>query len=262
MSLDLNQASSEQTIFGPGAIPPGSCVVVRLHIRYPQETGKIQGELPEITVTGKGTHQLQCLLEVVTGQYAGRKIYHNFTVKKGTEEGQIRAYNMSMTQLRLIVEFARGIDENDNSPQANAARQIELAELEGVEFVVMVDCEKSKEKTSDGANYYVNNKIKKIITQKDPELEDCLKFGEIISDKPVPVYPTVSSVGGYGYGARTGAAPTPSWAQRAAAPQNANTNRTWGQQQRSWGQQNTAKTPPPPPMQAAPAQPQQDSVPF
>lgn len=50
---------------------------------------------------------------------------------------------MGRTMIRAILNSARGVQPNDNSPQAAAARCINgFAELDGIEFIAKVDVEK------------------------------------------------------------------------------------------------------------------------
>ena len=66
MSIDLNTAP-EQT---RGAIPPDSLVVVRLHIRPPQE-GRA-GSTPGLTAAQRSSMQyLNCEFEVLAGGFKG-----------------------------------------------------------------------------------------------------------------------------------------------------------------------------------------------
>jgi hypothetical protein len=118
-----------------------------------------------------------------------------------------------MRSLRAIVEASRGINPKDQSPASTKARILNsLAELNGLEFGVVVDCEKPSV-----GDKYVNNTIKKVITPDHEFYAKVMAGEESISAEPLPVIPA------------SHADPKPGW---AAAPQG---NEPWP----------AASTPPP-----------------
>lgn len=289
--LDLNTADGDQVVGGPGPIPPHSCVVVRMHVEYPEDFGRDVGSRPYLTRCKSGLEQMRTRFEVILGKYAGRKIYHNFNLRGATTPGQLKAINISVTHLRLIVEVARGIDHNDMSPSASDARKVSPIDLDGAEFPIMVECEKGTKLMSDGTQYFVNNTLYKILMATDPEYQAILQNGEAITTDPLPVYPAEQTSrynygGGYGgmdnatstaQSQGQGSIPVPGWVQRAnnSRPQAQSAQQT-GRWQQAASASNAAQTkqnmtqfanaggyPPPPPMVgSAQGTEQADQVPF
>jgi len=77
---------------------------------------------------------------VTAGQYAKRKMWTNIGLHsaKGPAWGQ-----MGRGFIRALLNSARNVHPQDNSPQASAARRINgFVDLDGVEFLARVDVEK------------------------------------------------------------------------------------------------------------------------
>jgi len=201
MSLfNLNEASQQST-GTTGAIPPDSCVVVRMHLRTASEvsTGRrnpaVQGSHPLLIKSGKSSLEyLDTVLEVVQGKYTGRKIFHKFNILGAQTEGQRKAVDISRAQIRALVEDARGIAPEDVSPQACQARNVEPDDLEGMTFPIMVRCEPSQTPNKAGTEYYCNNTLFRVIVASDPQWKELQEKGEMISDQPVPTYPVAGGV--------------------------------------------------------------------
>ena len=178
--IDLNNAP-EQT---RGPIPPDSLVVVRLHLRPPQE-GRA-GSAPGLTASQSSSMQyLNCELEVLAGSFKGNKIWNNYNVEGAQTDGQRKAVDISMRSLRAMVEAARGILPQDQSPQAAQQRRLQSwMELDNIIFPVQVDCEISQPDRNN--KRYVNNTIKKIITPGHEAYDSLMKGGEVITTNPLP----------------------------------------------------------------------------
>jgi len=199
MVFDLNQAEEQKEFLG--AIPPGSMVKVKLTIKQPKNPGSD----PCLSVTKNGLEQLGCEFEVVSGTFKGKKMWENYGITGAKTEGHQKNIQISMRSLRAMVEASRGISPKDQSPAATKSRMLEsVAELNGLEFGIVVDCEKPS-----AGDRYVNNTIKKIITpDHDDFYAKVMAGGEFISAEPVPQIPEGNPD------------PKPDWAsaQGAAAP--------------------------------------------
>lgn len=137
-----------------------------------------------------GSVYLACEFVVLEGEYARRKLWTNIGLfsPKGPTWG-----NMGRTFVRAMLNSARNVMPQDNSPQAAAARRIAgFQDLDGLEFIARVDIEK------DGRGE-LRNVVKMAI---EPDHGDYAR----LAHPPVSVAPLPS------------AAPTPSVASAAARP--------------------------------------------
>lgn len=137
---DFNDADAQHAGFD--LIPKGTPVPVRMSIKpggYDDpEQGWTGGYATESFETG--SVYLACEFVVTDGPYAKRKMWTNIGLhsRKGPTWGQ-----MGRSFIRAILNSARHVHPQDNSPQASAARRIEsFADLDGIEFIVRVDVEK------------------------------------------------------------------------------------------------------------------------
>jgi hypothetical protein len=212
--------------------------------------------------------------EVVTGSYAGAKIWENMNVAGASTNGQMTAVRISLAKVRAMVEAARGINPKDQGPQARQGRTLtSWSELDGIEVPIMVDCEVSQ--PDKNGRKWVNNTILRVITPDHEAYQEIMAGGERITDEPLPEIPAA--------GGKTDS-PAPSWAQ-PKPQQQAPTTPNWGQGQQqqaapqqapqqsapqqsrgssmpSWGQQQTGPAAPPPPQQFPSEPSQMDRVPF
>ena len=243
MSIDFNAASKQSK--GNGTIPRKSRVHVQLEIVYPEADR--QGSQPGLT-RGKMDY-LNTIMHVTRGSYAGRTIYHNFNLAGATTKGQQTAINISMSQIRAMIEAARGIRPDDASPQATQGRIINAwTDLNGITFFCEVGYKESR--PSQDGKIYTNNTMERVITVDDPDYAQLVQAGEIITDEPVPAPREAAEV--QQTQASWGAQPQPQASQPAAQ---------WGTQQPSSASPapSWAQTPPPPPPAQAGVT---DDVPF
>ncbi|PJK07642.1 hypothetical protein CO610_08300 [Lysobacteraceae bacterium NML95-0200] len=87
-----------------------------------------------------GSIYLAAEFVVTAGDYAKRKMWSNIGLysPKGPTWGQ-----MGRSFIRAILNSARNVHPQDNSPQAAAARRIQgFHELDGIEFLARIDIEK------------------------------------------------------------------------------------------------------------------------
>ena len=136
---DFNDAD-QQTSFD--LIPKGTLVRLRMTIKpggYDDPTqGWAGGYATESFETG--SVYLACEFIVLEGPYAKRKLWSNIGLqsRKGPTWGQ-----MGRSMIRGILNSARNVHPQDNSPQAASARRIQsFHELDGIEFLARVDVEK------------------------------------------------------------------------------------------------------------------------
>lgn len=137
---DFNDAEAQQSGFN--LIPKGTLVPVRMTIKpgsYDDPSlGWTGGYATQSFETG--AVYLSAEFVVTAGAHAKRKMWSNIGLQspKGPTWGQ-----MGRTFIRALLNSARHVHPQDNSPQAAAARRIQgFADLDGIEFLVRVDIEK------------------------------------------------------------------------------------------------------------------------
>ena len=87
-----------------------------------------------------GSIYLAAEFVVTAGEHAKRKMWSNIGLhsQKGPTWGQ-----MGRSFIRAVLNSARNVHPQDNSPQAAAARRIQgFHELDGIEFLARIDIEK------------------------------------------------------------------------------------------------------------------------
>ena len=192
---DFNDAEAQQGGFD--LIPRGISVPVRMTIKPGGHDDHTQGWTGGYATQSfdTGAVYLACEFVVTDGPFAKRKMWSNVGLHspKGPTWGQ-----MGRSFIRAVLNSARNVQPQDNSPQAAAARRIDsFADLDGIEFLARVDVEKDG-KGDD------RNVVKVAI---EPDHKDY-----------VPIAGMHASVGGHrGGGGHSGAPvqPTPAYAQPA-----------------------------------------------
>lgn len=168
--LDFSQEEDQKS---SGAIPKGSMVKVRLHIRQPRLENR-EGDF--FFKADTGLLGLDAEYEVVAGAYAGRKIWDTIWLPKRYQkirlkEGQVKACNMAGAKIKAILGASR---DTDNYQMQS------WYDLNNIEFGVIVGL--SREVNSKG---YWNNTIAKIITPAMNRYKEIMAGGEVITDGPV-----------------------------------------------------------------------------
>lgn len=136
MTIDLNNAPPQREM---GLIDDGTVCVVQMNIR-PGNVG--DGGWLKRSKEGE-SNALDCEFTVVDGIFVKRKFWKLFTLE-GISEGHAKAGEISASQLRAIIESARGIKPDDKSEAAVAARRIESwGDLDGIRFVAKVGIDKA-----------------------------------------------------------------------------------------------------------------------
>jgi len=138
MAFDFNSAK-EQTEFGD-VIPDGTIATIQINIR---PGGTSEGGWLKRSKDG-ASNGLDAEFTVVDGPYTKRKFWKLFTLE-GDTDGHAKAAEISASQIRGILESARGIRPDDESESARAARVItSWGDLDGLRFVGKIGVEKGK----------------------------------------------------------------------------------------------------------------------
>lgn len=137
---DFNDAEAQQGGFD--LIPRGISVPVRMTIKPGGHDDHTQGWTGGYATQSfdTGAVYLACEFVVTDGPFAKRKMWSNVGLysPKGPTWGQ-----MGRSFIRAVLNSARNVQPQDNSPQAAAARRINsFADLDGIEFLARVDVEK------------------------------------------------------------------------------------------------------------------------
>ena len=151
--FDFNSAE-EQSAFD--LIPRGTVVAVRMTLKPGGFDEPSQGWTGGYATLGStGAVYLNCEFVVLDGEFARRKLWSRIGLysPKGPEWS-----NKGRTFIKALLNSARGVWPNDNSPAAQEARRIaSFTELDGIVFIGRVDWEKNK-------NGEFDNVIKTAIT--------------------------------------------------------------------------------------------------
>ena len=137
---DFNDADAQQGGFD--LIPKGTTVPVRMAIKPGGHDEPAQGWTGGYATQSfdTGAIYLSCEFVVTSGPFAKRKMWSNVGLHspKGPMWSQ-----MGRSFIRALLNSARNVSPQDNSPQAAAARRISsFADLDGIEFLARVDVEK------------------------------------------------------------------------------------------------------------------------
>ena len=144
-----------------------------------------------------GSIYLAAEFVITAGDYAKRKMWSNIGLysPKGPTWGQ-----MGRSFIRAILNSARNVHPQDNSPQAAAARRIQgFHELDGIEFLARIDIEKD-------AKGQDRNVIKVAV---EPDHPDYAKSGGGASGAPAQAAPAYQAPAPQ----RAPVTGKPSWAQ-------------------------------------------------
>jgi hypothetical protein len=203
---DFNDASSNANL-----IPKGTIAKVHLTLRPGGYDDASQGWTGGYAKRGMtGSVYLDAEYTVLEGPYAKRKIWSMIGLysPNGPNWG-----NMGRSFVRNILNSARGIADNDNSPDAQKARTIAgFSDLEGIEFVARIDV------STDG-NGEPKNEIRAAVTKSH---KDYAAFaGQPRVALPAPAQAVPQAQPSY-------TPQQPAYAPQAApAPQAANLRPTW-----------------------------------
>jgi hypothetical protein len=113
--------------------------------------------------------------QIEDGPFRGRKFWERMTVELDTSasEGQRTAQEISRSNLRGMVESARGIKPGDDSPEAMQRRKLSSwGDINGLRFCAKVGIEKAK----PGSGYDDKNKLKAAV---GPDSRDYIAPGDV-----------------------------------------------------------------------------------
>lgn len=187
---DFNDAEAQQGEFN--LIPKGTQALVRMAIKPGGHDDASKGWTGGYATASDETGAvfLSCEFVLLTGPFAKRKIWSNVGLhsNKGPTWAQ-----MGRSFIKAVLNSSRNIHPDDNSPEAQRARQIRsFGELDGAEFAARIGIEK------DGRDEH-RNTIRLVI---EPDHQD---YAELIQSRN-------PREGGSGGGHGSGGAPA------AAAP--------------------------------------------
>lgn len=160
---DFNDAEDQKSF---ELIPHKTIAKVRLHITPggfdDEKRGWAGGYATQNPKTG--SVYLKCDFTILEGKYHKQKVFSNIGLHSENGEGWA---NMGRGFIKAILNSARGIKPDDDSPKAIEGRRTPrgLADLDGIEFAALIEQE---EKDIDGKKR-INNVIKRAITPDHKE---------------------------------------------------------------------------------------------
>ncbi len=184
MSMDFNNSENQSNF---DLIPNNTLAKVRMSIKPGGYDDPNQGWLGGYATRNENTGSiyLSCEFVILEGEYARRKVWGLIGLysNKGAEWG-----NMGRSFIKAILNSARGVSENDNSPAAQNARKINgFADLDGIEFVAKITTKKDQ-------NEELRNEIRFAIT---PDHKDYQAFmgsvAQVAVKAPTPAAPAANN---------------------------------------------------------------------
>jgi hypothetical protein len=117
---------------------PDTTATISMHIR----AGGI-GEDGMYKRSGNGECEgLELEFTVIDGPYKGRKFWDNFLLLVGTTDGQKAMADTNRLILKAILDSSLGLDPNDKSAEARAARTVSIRRFDGMPFIGRIGVEK------------------------------------------------------------------------------------------------------------------------
>ena len=141
-------------------IPHGTTTTFVIHIR----AGDV-GEDGLLTRSKDGgCEMLVSELAIVDGPYKGRKLFERW-ILAGTTDGHAKSADINRSTLKAILDSALGLKPDDLSPQARAARTVDLKQFEGMSFIGRIGIEKGRPRNDgSGENWPDKNVLAAVIT--------------------------------------------------------------------------------------------------
>jgi hypothetical protein len=208
MSFDFNSADPQMVI--GDLIPDGTFAKLRLSIRPGGVDGAVPMDQGLLKASGSSdAKMLDSEFTVMEGPYAKRKFWQMFTVQGGKldEKGQSKAWNISKSAFRAMIDSALGLNPEDMSEAAKAKRVIQgLKQLDGITFWGRIMIE-----PASNPQYRDVNRLANVVTPADKEYA-VLARGEQVPPHPVgaKARPQAATPGQQSL--------TPAWANKAAPP--------------------------------------------
>ena len=141
-------------------IPHGTTATLVLHIRASDV-----GEDGLLTRSKDGgCEMLVSELTIVDGPYKGRKLFERW-ILAGTTDGHAKSADINRSTLKAILDSALGLKPDDLSPQARAARTVDLKQFEGMSFIGRIGIEKGRPRNDgSGENWPDKNILAGVVT--------------------------------------------------------------------------------------------------
>lgn len=179
MTIDFNNAEPQRE---GGLIPENTIAVLHMTVR-PGSAG--EGGWLKRSKDGSSL-AIDAEFTIVEGPFAKRKFWKLYTVE-GASEGHQKAAEISASQIRAIVESARGIRPDDESDAAKQGRRLNnWGDLDGIRFIGKIGIEKSKDPA-----YKDKNTLWAAIT---PDKKDWQKVEQVASPSLAPVGQAAAAV--------------------------------------------------------------------
>jgi hypothetical protein len=141
-------------------IPHGTICTVVMHIR-PGGVGE-----DNLLMRSKDGACLMLNVEfvVVDGAFKRRKFWE-YWILEGTTDGHAKSAELNRSTLRAILESSRGIDPQDESPQARERRTASLKDFGNITLIAKIGVEKGKPKNDgSGESWPDKNILAAVIT--------------------------------------------------------------------------------------------------
>jgi hypothetical protein len=194
MAIDFNNAEPQRE---GGLIPENTIAVCHLTIR---PGGAGDGGWLKRSKDGSSL-AIDAEFTIVEGPFAKRKFWKLYTVE-GASEGHAKAAEISASQIRAIVESARGIRPDDESEGAKQSRRLNnWGDLDGIRFIGKVGIEKGKE------GYKDKNTLWAAVT---PDRKDWMKVEQVTASPSLA--PGQTTIGAAASQVAAKASGKPSWA--------------------------------------------------
>jgi hypothetical protein len=201
---DLNDAPEQRD----GVIPDGNYCALRMTLRPGGENfpGCSEADLGLCKASLQSDAMyLDAEFEVLAGPHAGRKFWQIFTVFGGKvgEDGVSKAWNISKSTLRAIVDSALGLDPKDMSDATKAKRSLRgFNDLHGIEFFARIGIERGGP-APGGGQYPDKNRITHVVVPGELQYA-ALKAGKEVAPAPSAVKDSMPA----------SPAPAPAWQQQ------------------------------------------------
>lgn len=181
MAIDFNDAPRQNDGFEP--IPQNTLLKVRVTTRPGGFTDPSQGWHDGTPTQSERTSSiyLNCEYTVVAGEYQKRKFFG--LIGLWSPKGNTWR-DMGRATIRAMLNSARGVHPNDNTPQAVAVRRInDFGELDGLVFAVQVAVEKDDRDE-------LRNVVKQVIEPDHPQYQAVMAGVAASAPSPTPPTPT------------------------------------------------------------------------
>jgi len=183
---DLNDAQPQMAPLGE-LIPDGSFAKVRMSIRPGGVNGATAMDANLLRASqSSDAKMLDCEFTVLEGPFARRKFWQMFTVAGGKldEKGQSKAWNISKSAFRAMIDSALGLDPRDESAEAKQKRVIQgLKQLDGIAFAARIMVE-----PASSSQFKDANKLANVVLPGEPQYAAIMR-GESVKPEPVNARP-------------------------------------------------------------------------